>query len=264
MNKPTAAAAARFVTAAVAFASISALLFTTSCGNSSSEFDSVIYETIVGEEFYAENGVDEPALEEKPKIVEIKAGPRSNDRIRVNNIGPLYKVFNDSNHVQLEYAERLGISPIHTIRGLYRNKRPIVKVESTEYFTVDTLKHSFPYLIPEARALLSTIGKNFRDSLASRGADGYKLIATSLLRTPMSVKRLRRVNVNSTENSTHQYGTTFDISYTRFDCADTTRTIHQGDLKNLLGEVLYDLRREGRCLVKFERKTGCFHITTTR
>ncbi len=54
------------------------------------------------------------------------------------------------------------------------------------------------------------------------------------------------------------------LSYVKFHCLDTTRTIHDGDLKNLLAEVLLDMRTAGRCLVKFERKTGCFHITAIK
>lgn len=32
-------------------------------------------------------------------------------------------------------------------------------------------------------------------------------------------------------------------------------------MKRALGEVLRDLRYEGRCFVKYEVKQGCFHIT---
>ncbi len=255
------------------------LLLLSSCGNRKSEFDSVIFDTALDGHFYAQR-VEEPspAPAEAPGATsddtaaadtalvsaaqyDIKAGPRYNDRIRINNIGHLHQVFNDSNHQQLEHAQRLGIDPIYSVRDLYRTRRPIVKVTSNQYYTVDSLTHSLPFLVPEAETLLRTIGKNFIDSLHSRGADGYKIIVTSLLRTPTSVKKLRRVNRNATENSTHQYATTFDITYSRFDCADTTRTIHQGDLKNLLGEVLNDLRNQGRCQVKFERHTACYHIT---
>lgn len=195
---------------------------------------------------------------------EIKKGRRHNDRIHINLSGRLYDLFNDSNKYQLEHAQRLGIEPIRTVGDAYRPRRPLVRVESNQYYHVDSLTHSLPFLVPEAERLLRQIGANFIDSLARRGADGYKIIVTSLLRTPSTVKRLRRVNVNATEQSTHQFATTFDLSYTRFLCADTTRTIHQGDLKNLLGEVLLDLRVQNRCLVKYERKTGCYHITATQ
>lgn len=185
-------------------------------------------------------------------------------RIRIISHGPLREVFNDSNHRQLEHAMRLGIEPVASISEAYNTRRPIVLVKSTHFYTVDSLTHSIPFLVPEAERLLSDIGKNFIDSLSARGAGGYRIIATSLLRTPGLVKRLRRVNVNATETSTHQFATTFDLSYRRFDCTDTTRYVHEEDLKNLLAEVLFDLRAAGRCLVKFERKTGCFHITTVK
>ena len=33
-------------------------------------------------------------------------------------------------------------------------------------------------------------------------------------------------------------------------------------LKMVLSEVLRDLKKNGRCYVKYELKQGCFHITT--
>ena len=35
----------------------------------------------------------------------------------------------------------------------------------------------------------------------------------------------------------------------------------QEDLKNLLGEVIENERRNGRCYVKYERKQSCYHVT---
>ena len=207
--------------------------------------------------------VDEISLQttsSNPKGNEVK-GVRS---IRVNNIGPLRQVFNDSNYLQLQTARELGIDPIEDLSSAYFMKRPIVKVSSNEYYQIDSLRHSLPYLVPEAASLLEDIGRNFLDSLHKRGGDSYKIKVTSLLRTPETVGRLRRVNINATDSSTHQYGTTFDISYTNFYCLDEGRQINQGDLKNLLGEVLQDLRQQNRCFVKYEYKTGCFHITARK
>lgn len=195
--------------------------------------------------------------------VNIPTGARHHDRIHVNNIGALYEVFNDSNKYQYAEAEKLGIKPIHSIADAYRTERPLVHIKDCDAYGLDKLTHSMPYLVPEAAELLEDIGYNFIDSLARRGADGYKIKVTSLLRTPASVKKLRRVNKNATDSSTHQFGTTFDISWSNFVCLDTTRTIHEGDLKNLLAEVLNDLRNQKRCMVKFERKSACFHITVT-
>lgn len=185
-------------------------------------------------------------------------------RIKVRNLGPLSKLFNDSNYQQLAEAKNLGIEPFGDLSSYYFTKRPLVKVASGKYYQIDSLRHSVPYQVPEAARLLDDIGMNFIDSLSNRGGDSYKIKVTSLLRTPESVGRLRRVNINATDSSTHQYATTFDISYTNFYCLDTTRQINQGDLKNLLGEVLNDLRLKGRCMVKYEVKTGCFHVTAIR
>lgn len=184
--------------------------------------------------------------------------------IKVRNIGPLYKVFNDSNFLQLQAAAQLGIDPLTDLSSYYFTKRPLVKVTDNAYYHIDSLRHSLPYLVPEAAALLQEIGKNFLDSLANRGGDSYKIKVTSLLRTPELVGKLRRVNINATDSSTHQFATTFDISYTNFECQDENRQINQGDLKNLLAEVLSDLREKGRCYVKYEHKTGCFHITVRK
>lgn len=185
------------------------------------------------------------------------------ERIHINNIGPLRRVFNDSNHVQLEAAKVLGISPINLSGEILKLKRPMVEVKSCKEFYLDELTHSFPYLVPEASQLLHDIGQAFNDSLAARGGGAYRIKVTSVLRTPSTVKRLRRVNRNATEESTHAYGTTFDISYSKFICDDANaphRTFE--DLKNLLAEVLNDMRNQGRCFVKFEYRQSCFHITT--
>ena len=181
--------------------------------------------------------------------------------IKVRNIGALPTVFNDSNYLQLQSAMQLGIDPIESLSSAYFMKRPIVKIESNELYHIDSLRHSLPYLVPEAAQLLEDIGRNFIDSLHSRGGDSYTIKVTSLLRTPENVSRLRKVNVNATDSSTHQFATTFDISYTNFYCLDENRVINQGDLKNLLAEVLNDLRNQKRCYVKFEKKTSCFHVT---
>lgn len=182
-------------------------------------------------------------------------------RIKVKNLGPLGKVFNDSNALQLQSAQKIGIKPITNVASAYFTGRPIVKIEDTENYKIDSLSHSLPYLVPEAAQLLDDIGRNFKDSLKNRGGDSHIIKVTSLLRTPESVSRLRRVNINATDSSTHQYATTFDISYNNFWCTDSNRLVHQGDLKNLLAEVLQDMRQQGRCYVKYERKTGCFHVT---
>ncbi len=184
-------------------------------------------------------------------------------KLRVKQIGSLSQNFKDMNDVHLSAARQLGFKPIKSGEDIMNLSRPIVRIASCREYFLDDLTHSFPYLVPEAATLLSDIGRTFNDSLAARGGGAYRIKVTSVLRTPATVKSLRRVNRNATEESTHSYGTTFDISYSRFVCdsiCEPFRTYE--DLKNLLAEVLYDLRKQGRCYVKYEIKQSCFHITT--
>lgn len=204
----------------------------------------------------ANDASDSIAVEFHPSGVPMKISPR---------VGNLARQFNDLNDAHLEVASVAGIPPIRSLRDVWNLKKPLERVETCEDFIVDSLTHSFPYLVPGAATLLHDIGRGFRDSLQSRGGGDYRIMVTSVLRTLESVGRLRKRNINSTENSAHLFGTTFDISYIRFQPSDSVGVMRrEGDLKNLLAEVLMNLRDQGRCLVKYERKQGCFHITSTR
>lgn len=190
--------------------------------------------------------------------------PPGGIKMKINSVGGnLGRVFNDSNYKHLEAAEAIGIAPIGSLAGAWNAGRPLVKLESCREYYLDDLTHSLPYLVPEAEKLLRDIGAAFIDSLASRGGGSYRVKVTSVLRTDESVARLRRVNRNATSTSAHIYGTTFDISYSKFICDSVTVPRTQEDMKNLLGEVMKDMRDSGRCHVKYERKQGCFHITAT-
>ena len=188
--------------------------------------------------------------------------PSGGRRIKVKSIGPLGRVFNDSNYLHLAAARSLGIDPINTVSDVWHVKRPMVKVENSASYFVDELNFSLPYLVPEAEQLLDDIGRTFIDTLNARGGGFYRIKVTSLLRTPATVVKLRRRNRNATDSSAHLFGTTFDISYAKFICDSVSIPRTQEDLKNLLGEILADFRAQGRCYVKYERKQGCFHITT--
>lgn len=193
-----------------------------------------------------------------------KPEPVRDIRIKGKFAGRLKDVFNDSNEYQLRHARRLGISPVTGLGSLYNTRRPLVMVATNEDFMIDELTHSFPFLVPEAARLLHDIGRSFRDSVAARKGGDYRIIVTSVLRTPTTVKKLRRVNRNATDQSTHQYATTFDITYNRFDCVSGQDKTNFGDLKTILAEVIRDLHAEGRCMVKYEVKSPCFHITVVK
>lgn len=173
--------------------------------------------------------------------------------------------FGDLNDVHLSSARTIGIRPVQSRREAEKRKKELLRVFSNNYYRVDSLTHSIPYLVPKAGVLLFEIGYNFRDSLRSKGLNPYRIIATSVLRTKEDVKRLRKRNGNASLNSAHFYGTTFDVSYNRFEQIEHPDTllqpVREDTLKMVLSEVLRDLKKKERCYVKHEIKQGCFHIT---
>ena len=177
--------------------------------------------------------------------------------------GSYNRDFNDLNDVQLEMAKKIGIKPATTREEAEEVKHEMEEIKTNEYYEVEELTHSIPYLIPQAAELLHDIGKNFQDSLTNLNASLYKVKVTSVTRTITDVKKLKKRNSNSSVNSTHQYGTTFDISWVRYKKVDEkdTLNIDKDELKMVLAMVLRDLKREDRCYVKHERRQGCFHIT---
>ena len=103
--------------------------------------------------------------------------------------------------------------------------------------------------------------------LAAKGLNPNKITVTSVLRTKDDVKRLRRRNGNASENSAHCYGTTFDVSWKRFQKVEDEdgrplQDVSSDTLKLVLSEVLRDLKKAEKCYIKYELRQGCFHITT--
>ena len=181
------------------------------------------------------------------------------------------KEFNDVNDTHLAAANKIGIRPLDDRSGIPNASRPLHLICShmgfrgAEPYVVDVLTHSSPFLVEEAANLLTDIGVNFQDSLKNKHLSPYSVVVTSVLRTKDDAKRLSKRNVNALENSVHSYGTTIDISCKRFAkhrAGDPDA--REVDLIAVLGEVLYDLKKAGRCYVKYEIKQHCFHITARK
>lgn len=176
--------------------------------------------------------------------------------------GRYSSTFGDLNEKHLSAAQAIGIEPVASKEDAKKLGRKLKEIGTCKYYTVDKLTHSIPFLVPKAEELLEKIGKNFMDSIESKGASGYKVIVTSVLRPEDDIKKLRRRNSNASSNSAHRYGTTFDIAYTRFDRYNNRYEVPEAHLKHALAEVLRDLKKKNKCYVKYEVKQGCFHITT--
>lgn len=175
------------------------------------------------------------------------------------------QVFNDVNDVHIEKAKAVGLRRIPKTRD-DMDPKLLVRVEDTDDLVIDNLSYSVPYLTKGAAVELNRIAKAFGDSLRSKQFPVYKLICSSILRTEEDVDNLRKSgNPNASDNSAHCYGTTFDITYTRYWRDEETDEFMQPyELTKVLAEVLRDEKKAGRALVKYERKEHCFHITATQ
>lgn len=191
---------------------------------------------------------------------------RLNEPCNIRGVVSYKRSFPDLNDKHLEVAKAVGIRPLEDREEAESMKEKLTYITDNEFYVVDSLTHSIPYLVPRASALLDTIGSNFLDSLAAKGLNPNQVIVTSVLRTQSDVKRLRRRNGNASANSAHCFGATFDVSWKRFKKVEDEdgrplQDVGSDTLKLVLSEVLRDLRQAEKCYIKYELKQGCFHIT---
>ena len=189
-----------------------------------------------------------------------------NEPRNIRGVVSYKRSFPDLKDKHLEVAKTVGIRPLEDREEAESMKEKLTHITDNEFYVVDSLTHSIPYLVPRASALLDTIGSNFLDSLAAKGLNPNQVIVTSVLRTQSDVKRLRRRNGNASANSAHCFGATFDVSWKRFKKVEDEdgrplQDVGSDTLKLVLSEVLRDLRQAEKCYIKYELKQGCFHIT---
>ena len=172
--------------------------------------------------------------------------------------------FNDTQAKHELAAQTIGLkTPPQNRQEAARMRSQLSIIKTNDHYIVDSLTHSIPYLVPKAAAELESIGREFADILQRNGLPHYRFYVTSVLRTKDDIKHLQKSgNINATTNSCHNYGTTFDLAYFRFNKVTRTREyIHQDNLKLVLGQVLLNHQRAGKIYVKYEHKQACFHIT---
>ena len=181
--------------------------------------------------------------------------------------------YKDLNPVHLKYAKQNGIPAFKTndefstkIQNLVKQEK-LVKISDNQFYRVCLLTYSHPYLTPEAKKFLNDLGKRFREKLEEKKMPAYYFQISSLIRTRENQKNLSRGNENASSNSSHLYGTTFDIPY--FTVVKKTflwkeAEVSDGNASKLLSESIGELRKEGRCVVVTEKNERCFHITVTQ
>ncbi len=175
-------------------------------------------------------------------------------------IGSYGKTFDDINALHLQAAQQGGVPPSEIDFSSAETMRSFLQVKSDSVLMVAKLSHSEPYLVRSAFLLLNDIAVDFSRRLRHYNLPPHRIIVTSLTRSEEQRERLSRVNANASENSAHCYGTTFDISWSRFDPI-TKNTISDAVLKQHLAAILVQYQQAGRCYIKHERRQACFHIT---
>jgi len=147
-------------------------------------------------------------------------------------------------------------------------------------------------VVPEVRALLTELGARFQGRLAEMGLPAYRIEVTSATRTAARQEALRRTNPNAAAGvSSHEFGTTVDISYAAFAppaaldpelfegvpaslrphaeriaqlALESVSARKSRELTAILGEVLREAQAEGLVLVIYERQQTVFHLTVAR
>ena len=191
---------------------------------------------------------------------------KMNEPRNIKGVISYKRSFGDLNDTHMAAAKKIGIKPLKDREAAEKLGGKVMEIKNGDFYQVDSLTHSIPFLVPKASALLDSIGANFLDSLENKGLNPNQVIVTSVLRTQDDVKKLRRVNGNASANSVHMFGTTFDISYKRFFKVEDPdgrpmQDVRADTLKLVLSEVLRDLKKKDMCYVKYELNQGCFHIT---
>ncbi len=189
----------------------------------------------------------------------------------------------DVNAEQLAVAQSGGVraSGEGEVARLRRSGRLVELEDTTSYWVLRDLTHSVPLSTPSARGMLLEASRRFQARMDEMGLPRFRLTVTSVLRTDESQADLRKGNANAAAGvSTHEYGTTMDISHIRFappaatglppelaqlqdslmeDVAKRHATALQGEL----GRVLGQMRREGKVKVMMERQQPVYHTTVS-
>lgn len=112
-----------------------------------------------------------------------------NEPRNIRGVVSYKRSFPDLNDKHLAVAQAVGICPPEDRDAAEKMKEQLIHITDNQFYTVDSLTHSIPYLVPRASELLDTIGSNFLDSLTAKGLNPNQIIVTSVLRSQSDVKR---------------------------------------------------------------------------
>jgi len=177
-------------------------------------------------------------------------------------------IISDKNDVQLVHARINGLKkPFESdaeFDSVYRkmvDNYELVEVKDCRLYHLKSLKHSHPYLIPEAVSMIDEIAVRFQQKLKDKKLGNYCFFLTSILRTQESQEKLSSHNGNATDTTAHFFATTVDISYKHFLNLDNDSVVPKWEIIQELTKTLLEMRKECKLLAVRERHQSCFHIT---
>jgi len=190
---------------------------------------------------YSEKIEDNPKEDNKKGVVTTyRSTIKNNPYSQHVAIGKALTANAFDNREQIENAYRQGL---------------LVKVKNSRGVIIDELTHSKPYLHKTSAEILKEIGRDFH-----KKTSGGRIIVTSLTRPIEKQRELTRKNINASPNtSSHSYGVSFDIAYTRFNRDGK----YNHDAHRAIEEILKKYQADGRILVIRETQSACYHITAT-
>jgi hypothetical protein len=177
-------------------------------------------------------------------------------------------IIKDKNDVQLVHARTNGLKRPFKTNGEFDStykkmveNYELVEVKDCRLYHVKNLKHSHPYLIPEAVSMIDEIAIRFQTKLKEKELGNYCFFLTSILRTEESQEKLSHHNGNASDTTAHFFATTVDISYKHFLNLDNDSIVPKWEIIQELTKTLLEMRKECKLLAVRERKQSCFHIT---
>jgi hypothetical protein len=192
----------------------------------------------------------------------------------------------------MKAAQERGIGPVTEeaeIQGHVRSG-DLVSAEigtDTLYFYYNVRKEH-RYLTPLAARGLRQIAERFQVNLKKRvDIPPVKIAVSSAIRPASYQKSLKNRNINAIGESTHCYGTSFDIFYDEYYVSPPPLTNAgwlarsclgalspkigfmagaslRRQLRAILTESILELQDEGYCYAILEKRQRCYHVTVLR
>jgi hypothetical protein len=202
-------------------------------------------------------------------------------------------------------ARRLGLDPVRTRRAAAdlenRGDSTVARLYTNDYYIVDpAMGYAVPLVVPSTKHALERLGRRFQDHLRRHGLPPYRFILTNILRSGQDQAAISGVSVNAAEGqSSHEYGTSFDVFYGWFHYAAVHDTLaagaaldsaqaqakpldetllrrqlyeayvdfgekHARKIKAVMGRSLLEMQDEERLLSIYERQEPVIHVTLGR